>query len=85
MISQSNSARIQKSVLSQLPYGLTYDDLNLYSTWDSRNEWSCRLDDGKVIRCLGTRDDDKYKKGRRWFCVLHYWMGKWGQIRVALI
>ena len=54
-------------------YGLTYDDLNLYSTWDSRNAWSCRLDDGNVIRCLGTRPDDKYKKGRRWFCVLHPW------------
>jgi hypothetical protein len=48
-------------------YGLTYDDLNLYSSWESRNAWSCRLDDGKVIRCLGTRDDDEYKEGRRWF------------------
>jgi hypothetical protein len=53
-----------------LDYGLTYDDLNLYSIWESRNAWSCRLDDGKVIRCLGTRPDDKYKKGRRWFGVL---------------
>ena len=52
-------------------YGVTYDDLNLYSSWGSRNAWSCRLDDGKVIRCLGTRGDDKYKKGRRWFRVLH--------------
>lgn len=54
-------------------YGLTHDDLNLYSSWESRNAWSCRPDDGKVIRCLGTRDDDKYKEGRRWFCILHYW------------
>jgi restriction endonuclease len=52
-------------------YGLTYDDLNLYSSWESL--WSCRLDDGKVIRCLGTRDHDEYKEGRRWFCILHYW------------
>jgi hypothetical protein len=52
-------------------YGLTYDDLNLYSSWESRNAWLCRLDDGKVIRCLGTRPDDRYKKGRRWFRVLH--------------
>ena len=30
----------------------------------------CPFDDGKVIPCFGTRDDDKYKKGRRWFGVL---------------
>jgi hypothetical protein len=52
-------------------YGLTYDDLNLYSTSESRYAWSCRLDDGKVIRCLGTRNDDRFKKGWRWFRVLH--------------
>jgi Restriction endonuclease len=53
-----------------IDYGLTYDDLNLYN-WPTI--WSCRLDDGKVIQCLGTRSDDNYKDGRRWFSVLHYW------------
>jgi hypothetical protein len=54
-----------------IDYGLTHDDLNLYS--DLRTCWWCRLDDGKVIQCRGTRlrPDEKYKKGRRWFCVLH--------------
>jgi hypothetical protein len=46
-------------------YGVTYDDLHLYDNLDSF--WLCRLDDGKVIRCLGTRADDKYKEGRRLF------------------
>lgn len=48
-------------------YGLTYDDLNLYSNLDGGSIWRRRLDKGKVINCLGTRSDDKYKKGRRWF------------------
>jgi hypothetical protein len=51
-------------------YGLTFDDLNLYNTYRS---WSCRLDDGKVIDCVGTRPGDKYKKGKRWFRVLYTW------------
>jgi Restriction endonuclease len=29
--------------------------------------WRCRLKDGKVITCIGTRPDDEYKKGSRWF------------------
>jgi len=56
-----------KERFQPIDYGLTYDDLNLYN-WPTI--WSCRLDDGNVIRCLGTRPDDKYKKGRRWFGVL---------------
>ena len=57
-------------------YGLKFDDLNLYAwTWGSRT-WMCRLDDGNVIRCLGPRDDDEYKKGRRWFCILHPWKAR---------
>jgi Predicted endonuclease distantly related to archaeal Holliday junction resolvase and Mrr-like restriction enzymes len=48
---------------------VTYDDLHLYDNVS----WSCPLDDGKVIRCLGTRPDDKYKEGGQWFCILHYW------------
>lgn len=49
-------------------YGLTHDDLNLYS--DLRTCWWCPLDNGKTIQCLRARPDDKYKKGRRWFRVL---------------
>jgi restriction system protein len=49
-------------------YGLTHDDLNLYS--DLRTCWWCPLDNGKTIQCLRARPDDKYKKGRRWFRLL---------------
>src|ERR1700756_3228384 len=56
-------------------YGLTFDDLNLYNTYRS---WSCRLDDGKVIDCVGTRLDDKYKKGKRWFGCLSAAEGRHG-------
>jgi hypothetical protein len=48
-----------------IDYGLTYDDVNLYNHW----EW-CRLDGGKVIQCIGTRPDDRYREGRQWFGVL---------------
>jgi hypothetical protein len=51
-------------------YGLKHDDLNLYSTWESRYEWRCKLPNGQTIQCLGTRGDDKYKKGGRWFGFL---------------
>jgi hypothetical protein len=40
-------------------YDVTYDDLHLYD----HIGWDCPLDDGTVIRCLGTRPDDKYKEG----------------------
>jgi hypothetical protein len=49
-------------------YGLTHDDLRLYDnlfTW-----WWCQLPNGEKIQCLGTRSDDKYKNGSRWFRVL---------------
>jgi len=63
-------AEFREQILKVRPqpieYGLTYDDLHLY---DHIN-WHCPLDDGKVIRCLGTRADDKYKEGKRWFNVL---------------
>ena len=59
---------LQKERPQPIDYGLTYDDLNLYS--DLRTTWWCRLGDGKPIQCLGTRPDDKYKKGRRWFSLL---------------
>jgi hypothetical protein len=52
-----------------IDYGLTYDDLNLY---DRLGQW-WRLNDGSVVQCRGTRirPDEKYKKGWRWFRVLH--------------
>ena len=64
------AAAAQPSAAAQRPlpvdYGLTYDDLNLY---DRLGKW-WRLDDGNTIPCVGTRPDDKYKKGRRWFGIL---------------
>ena len=70
---QETEAKAYSARPQPVDYGLTCDDLNLYSTWASRNAWSCRLDDGKVVRCFGTRPDDRYKKGRRWFWIVHYW------------
>ena len=32
-----------------------------------RTVWRCQPKDGKVIDCIGTRPDGKYKCGRRWF------------------
>jgi hypothetical protein len=52
-----------------IDYGLTYDDLNLYD----RNRGQYRLDNGETIRCYGTRPDDTYKEGRRWFGRLPRW------------
>ena len=34
---------------------------------------SCRLNDVKVIPCIGRRPDDKYKEGKQWFGVLYRW------------
>lgn len=70
---QETEAKAHSDRPQPVDYGLTCDDLILYSTWASRNAWSCRLDDGKVVRCFGTRPDDRYKKGRRWFWILHDW------------
>jgi hypothetical protein len=50
-----------------IDYGLTRDDLQLYDNLRWRTVWRCQLKDGKVIDCIGTRPDDKYKCGRRWF------------------
>jgi len=52
-----------------IDYGLTYDDLNLY---DGTSQ-SCRFKTGETIRCYGTRSDDTYKEGRRWFTRLPRW------------
>jgi Restriction endonuclease/GYF domain 2 len=52
-----------------IDYGLTYDDLNLYDK-DSRQY---RLNNGETIWCYGTRPDDTYKEGRRWFGRLPEW------------
>lgn len=52
-----------------IDYGLTYDDLNLYD----RNWGQHRLDNGETIPCYGTRWDDTYKEGRRWFGRLSRW------------
>jgi hypothetical protein len=59
---------LQKERPQPIDYGLTYDDLNLYS--DLRTTWWCRLGDGKPIQCLGTRPDAQDKQGRRWFSLL---------------
>ena len=73
-VTTANFQRLPTIVASQRPqpidYGLTRDDLNLYGSWES-----CRLDDGKTIRCIGTRPDDRYKEGRRWFASLR-WRGR---------
>ena len=61
-----------------IDYGLTYDDLNLYSKLDFFPSWSCRLKDGKVIPCIGRRPDDTYKQGRRWFASLPRWSERLG-------
>jgi Restriction endonuclease/GYF domain 2 len=58
-----------------IDYGLTYDDLNLYSDVPWTKVWRSRLKDGKVITCIGTRPDDTYKQGRRWFASLLCWSG----------
>jgi hypothetical protein len=66
---QPSAAAAQPSAAARRPqpidYGLTVDDLNLYD--NSRTWWWRQLPNGQKIQCLGTRSDDTYKKGRRWF------------------
>src|SRR5262249_2057289 len=48
-----------------IDYGLTRDDLNLYS--DSRTIRWFKVVNGETVQCLGPRIGEGYKKGRRWF------------------
>jgi hypothetical protein len=56
-----------------IDYGLTYDDVNLYN--NLRAPWD-RPIEGKYINCIGTRPDDTYTQGTRWFASLLRWSGR---------
>jgi Restriction endonuclease len=61
-----------------IDYGLTFDDLNLYS---GTGMW-CRLNNGSDVQCFGPREGNEYKKGSRWFGRLTV---HWSRYEDALI